>query len=113
MIAASTGSGGRSSDEPAHSAPRAGEVLALAVPGRVKLKTRRPCQRATWQMMWAAAPNPYRPSSAASPVSRSERYPIRPAHSSGAARRSGYPAGTTKQYRASASVSSAKPPSIV
>ena len=74
MMAASSGSGGCSLDEPAHSAPsERANASADASPGRVKAKTRRPWARATWQMMCAAAPNPYRPSRSASPARRSER----------------------------------------
>ena len=44
MIAASSGSGGRSSEPPAQTAPSSrANVLAAASPGRVKAKTRRPC----------------------------------------------------------------------
>ena len=32
-------------------------VICLS-PGLVKAKISRPCQRATWAMMWAAAPKP-------------------------------------------------------
>ena len=59
MIAASSGSGGVSSDPPAHSAPsERAKACPAASPGRVKAKTRRPCQRQTWAMICAAAPKP-------------------------------------------------------
>ena len=48
----------------------------------------------------------------ASPASRSARCPMRPAHSSGAASRSANPSGSGRQKRSSATVSSAKPPSM-
>jgi hypothetical protein len=62
--------------------------------------------------MCAAAPNPYSPSLSASPHIRSDRYPIRPAHSSGAACSSGKLSGIGKQKRSSATVYSAIPPSM-
>ncbi len=89
-IAASSGSGGSSVDPPAHSAPssRANACVATS-PGRVNAKTRRPWCRATCVRMCAAPPNPMIPSRSASPASRRARYPISPAHSSGAAWMSG------------------------
>src|SRR3954470_17355625 len=59
MIAASSGSGGASSDPPAHSAPNdRAKACVSASPGDVKANTRRPCHAATWAMMWADEPNP-------------------------------------------------------
>ncbi len=59
MIAASSSSGGDSSDPPAHSAPTSlANACAAASPGLVNAATRRPSCRATWQTMWAEAPNP-------------------------------------------------------
>ena len=59
MMAASSGAGGGSSDPPAHSAPRLlAKACVLVSPGRVKAKTERPCQTATWARIWAAAPKP-------------------------------------------------------
>ena len=51
--------GGLSSEPPAQSAPsERANACPAASPGRVKAKTRRPCQRPTWAMMCAAAPKP-------------------------------------------------------
>ncbi len=84
--AASSGSGAGPDASPAHSAPSpAASACASTSPARVNANTRRPSQTATWHTMWAAAPNPYRPSRSASPAIRSARWPISPAHSSGAA----------------------------
>ena len=58
-IAASSSSGGVSSDPPAHSAPTSrANACARSSPGRVNANTRRPCQRATCVTMCAAAPKP-------------------------------------------------------
>ncbi len=59
MIAASSGFGRRlvRAAGPVR-AERAGESLAGRIAGLVKANTRRPCQRQTWAMMWAAAPKP-------------------------------------------------------
>ena len=70
MIAASSACGGCSSEAPAHTAPSSSANACAAVsPARVKAYTSRPCQRATWAMMWAEAPKPYRPRRRASPHS--------------------------------------------
>ncbi len=59
MMAASSGSGGASPDEPAQAAPSSrAKRAASRSPGRVKAKTRRPCDRATCVTMCAAAPKP-------------------------------------------------------
>ena len=53
------GSGGVSSEPPAHAAPRrlAKDCVAMS-PGRVNANTDRPCHLATCATMWPAAPNP-------------------------------------------------------
>ena len=58
-IAASSGSGGPSSESPAHSAPssRANAWPSMS-PGRVSANTRRPSWAAIWQTMCAEAPKP-------------------------------------------------------
>ena len=84
-IAPSSSSGGAVVESPAHSAPSArAKAWVAASPGRVNANTRRPWKRATWATMCAEEPNPNRPSRSASPVIPSARYPISPAHSSGA-----------------------------
>jgi hypothetical protein len=84
-IAASSSSGGRSSEPPAHSAPRLRANACPSVsPGFVNANTRRPWLRATWATMWAEAPKPYSPSRSGSPAMRRERNPINPAQRSGA-----------------------------
>jgi hypothetical protein len=58
-IAASSSSGGRSSDAPAHAAPSSrAKRWASSSPRRVKANTFRPWWRATWATMCAAAPKP-------------------------------------------------------
>src|SRR6266545_1189608 len=58
-IAASSSSGGRSSEPPAHSVPSSrAKFWASVSPGRVNANTRRPCARATCATMCADAPNP-------------------------------------------------------
>ena len=97
MIAASSGTGGGSVDAPAHRHPsRRANCCAAASPGEVNAYTSRPSLTATCVIMCAAAPNPYKPSRCASPAIRYERYPISPAHSSGAACRSSYTSGSLK-----------------
>jgi hypothetical protein len=59
---------------PAHSAPSSrARSWASASPSRVKANTRRPWWTATWQRMWAEAPNPNSPRRSASPHIRSAR----------------------------------------
>ena len=86
MIAASSGSGGASLEPPAHSASSdSANFWEARSPSRVKAKTRRPCQRQSCATICAAAPKPYMPIRSASPAAFSERQPISPAQSSGAA----------------------------
>ncbi len=65
---------GTASEPPAQTAPisRANSCAAVS-PGLVKANTVRPCQRATWAMMCAAAPKPYSPRRRASPAITSAR----------------------------------------
>ena len=59
ISAASSSEGGAASESPAQAAPRArANRFAASSPGRTKAKTCRPWWRATWAMMWAAAPKP-------------------------------------------------------
>ncbi len=58
-MAASSGSGGASSDAPAHSAPSPrAKACAAASPRRVNANTRCPAWRASCATRWAAAPKP-------------------------------------------------------
>ncbi len=73
-------------DPPAQAgAQGSGEILRVpGRSGRVKANTERPCAQASWAMMCAAAPNPYRPRRLPSPAALSARQPINPAQSKGA-----------------------------
>ncbi len=75
MIAASSGSGGRlvACARPFAAERRRERLSALRRPGFVKANTRRPCHAATWQIMCAAEPKPYRPRRSPSPASVSAR----------------------------------------
>src|ERR1700722_1927949 len=112
MIAASKSSGGAWCESPAQKAPseRANSCAARS-PARVNAYTLRPCQLHTWAITWAAAPNPYKPIVLVSPAATSDRQPIRPAHSSGAAAIGSANAFIGIAKAASATTWLAKPPS--
>ena len=58
MIAASSGSGGVSSEAPLHTAPRLRANACALVSPALNANTRRPWNRATWATMCASAPKP-------------------------------------------------------
>ena len=114
MIAASSGSGGVSSDPPAQPAPRLrAKRLAGRSPGRVKANTSRPCQQRHLGDDVGRGAKAVEPQRWASPAITSDRQPISPAHSSGASATSAPASPSGKAKRASATVAVANPPSRV
>ena len=87
---------------------RSAKACDASSSARVKAKTRRPWwQRDLGDDVRGGAEAVEARAAAASPVMRSARWPISPAHSSGAASRSPKPSGSGKQKRASATACSA------